>query len=685
MTHLRQVPFLALALVCPLTAAQGPALEQVLVTASRVPEDGLKLPLAWSSISEEQLALVGHVHINEAMQQVPGAWISRGNGQESLIALRSPVLTGAGSCGAFLVAGDGISLRAPGFCNVNQLFDANTEQAQRIEVIKGPATALYGSNAMHGLINVLSAAPSAQLQQSISVEAGPYDYYRGKYAYGNTRGAHGVSVRVNGTTDGGYLHDAGYDQQKATLRHDFENELWRSSSVLDYANLNQETAGFIQGYKIYKDDGQRRDNPNPEAYRDARSLRVHSAISRNLDSGNTLTITPYLRDNDMKFLMHFLPWQPTEKNKHSSLGLRTVLFSDVGGSTWSNGVELEYTDGRLKETQQEDFSPNQPAGVHYDYKVGATVAAAYSQWRASVDDNWELSAGARLEHTYYDYNNKTGDGSACAPGASACRFYRPADRDDDFTDWSANAGASYSLTPTTVTYLRLANGFRAPQTAELYRLQSGQQVANLDSEEISNVELGLRGNWQEQLEYDLSVYLMHKDNVIFQDADRFNVSGAKTRHYGAELSLDYRFTDDAYFRLDATWASHTYDSDIDLLGSSDDINGNTIDTAPEAFGSARLGWNFPAMERSDGTVEIEWVYMDSYYLEPQNEHQYDGHSLFNLRLSAMVDSQWRGTLRITNLTDEDYAERADFGFGEYRYFVGQPRGAYLEISYQLRN
>lgn len=675
--------WLALVTLCPLALAQNPAPEQVLVTASRIPEDGAKLPLAWSSISEEELELVGHVHINEAMQQVPGAWIARGNGQESLIALRSPVLTGAGSCGAFLVAGEGISLRAPGFCNVNQLFDANTEQAGRIEVIKGPATALYGSNAMHGLINVLSAAPSEQQDQNIALEAGPYDYYRAKYGYGNTWGAHGVSVRINGTTDGGYLDDAGYDQQKATLRHDYESELWRVSSVLDFANLNQETAGYIQGYKVYQDSSLKRDNPNPEAYRDASSLRLHSAISRTLDNANTLTITPYLRDNDMKFLQHFVPWKPVEKNDQSSLGLRAALNTDLHGSSWANGLELEYTDGRLQEYQQEDFSPNQPAGVHYDYEVGASVAAAYSQWRASVSSKWELSAGLRLEYTYYDYDNRAGDGSACAPEASACRFYRPADRDDDFTDWSANAGASYSLTPDTITYLRLANGFRAPQTAELYRLQSGQEEANLDSEELDNIELGLRGRWQEQLEYDLSVYLMHKDNVIFQDANRYNVSGAKTRHYGAELSLDYRFAPDWYFRLDATWASHTYDSEINLLGSSSNLKGNTIEGAPEAFGSARIGWNFPGMTGRDGTLELEWVYLDSYYLEPENEHQYDGHSLFNLRLSTMLNQNWRSTLRVTNLLDEDYAERADYGFGEYRYFVGQPRGAYLEVSYQF--
>ncbi len=673
----------ALAAVTSLALAEAPPQEQVLVTATRVPEDGMKLPLNWSSISQEDLALIGHTHINEAMQQVPGAWIARGNGQESLISLRSPVLTGAGSCGAFLIAGDGISLRAPGFCNVNQLFDANTEQAGRIEVIKGPATSVYGSNAMHGLINVISAAPSQQLDQNIAIEAGPYDYYRAKYRYGNTWGAHGLSVRINGTTDGGYLDDAGYDQQKATVRHDYEDDLWRVSSVLDYANLNQETAGYIQGYKIYEDAGSRRDNPNPEAYRDASSLRFHSAISRTLDAANTLTVTPYLRDNDMEFLQHFLPWQPVEKNDHSSLGLRAALNTDLDTSSWINGLELEYTEGHLQEYQQQDFSPNQPAGIHYDYQVDASVAAAFSQWRAALGSDWELSAGLRLEYTYYDYDNKTGDGPACGPEASACRFYRPADRDDDFTDWSANAGASYSVTSDTIAYLRLANGFRAPQTAELYRLQADQQVADLDSEELSNIELGLRGRWREQLEYDLSVYLMHKDNVIFQDDNRYNVSGAKTRHYGAELSLDYRFATDWYFRLDGTWASHTYDSDINLLGSSSNLNGNTIDGAPEAFGSARVGWDFPAIAAADGTLELEWVYTDSYYLDPENEHQYDGHSLFNLRLSGMVNQHWRGTLRITNLLDKDYAERADYGFGEYRYFVGQPRGAYLEISYQF--
>ena len=205
----------------------------------------------------------------------------------------------------------------------------------------------------------------------------------------------------------------------------------------------------------------------------------------------------------------------------------------------------------------------------------------------------------------------------------------------------------------------------------------------MNSEKIDNIELGLRGDWLGTTRYDVAVYYMHKDDVIFQDANRYNVSGAKTRHYGAELSVDYPINDSWSVGIDANVANHTYDSNIELLGSSGNIQGNDIDTAPKAFGSARLDWDFSTLAGRSSRAELEWVYMDSYYLEPQNNHQYDGHSLVNLRITSDLTPRWSAGLRLTNLLDEDYAERADFGFGEYRYFVGQPRGAYVQISYQF--
>ncbi|MBA6412520.1 TonB-dependent receptor [Parahaliea sp. F7430] len=652
--------------------------EHVLVTATRSAQDGLRSPLSYSGLEQDALSLTAAVHPNELMQRVSGTWISRGNGQESLTALRSPVLTGAGGCGSFLMAADNISLRAPGFCNVNQLFDANIEQAGRLEVIKGPGTAVYGASAMHGVINVLSAAPDTLPAQAISFETGPNDYYRGSYQYAAQQGSHGISLRLNGSTDGGYLDDAGYDQQKLSLRHDYDGGQWQLQSVVEGSNLNQETAGFIEGYKAYKDNALRRNNPNPEAYRDAWSLRAYSQASIDLAEGKVLQITPYYRNNSMEFLQHFLPWQAIEKNGHDSFGLRAALSGASDSLQWISGIDLDYTRGWLKETQPEPFSPNQPAGVHYDYEVNATSAATFAQLTWQASERWTIDSGLRLEHTRYDYDNRSGDGSACAPGASACRFFRPADRRDEFDNWSLNLGGSYEFSAGQYLFLRAANGFRAPETAELYRLQAGQQVAKLDSERIDNIELGLKGALAEQLLYSLSLFSMHKDDVIFQDADRHNVSGAKTRHHGLELSLDYQLNDAWYAGLDLTRARHRYDSNAPLLGVSESIKGNDIDTAPRLFGSARLGWR-----SAQSQAELEWVYMDEYYLEPTNRFKYDGHQLLNLRASTSLSKGLSASVRLTNLLNEKYAERADVGFGEYRYFVGQRRGVYLQLNYSL--
>ena len=126
-------------------------------------------------------------------------------------------------------------------------------------------------------------------------------------------------------------------------------------------------------------------------------------------------------------------------------------------------------------------------------------------------------------------------------------------------------------------------------------------------------------------------------------------------------------------------ARHEYDSNIQLIGSGGGIKGNDIDTAPRGFGSMRLGWQIRPQHR----LELEWVHMGRYYLEPDNLHRYGGHQLLNLRLSNDLGPRLSVAFRATNLTDEDYAERADFGFGNYRYFVGEPRSLYVQLSYRL--
>ncbi|MBT4491184.1 MAG: TonB-dependent receptor, partial [Rhodospirillaceae bacterium] len=135
-------------------------LDDVVVTGTRQPAQLRNLSRNTAVIRDDDIDLVKPGHVAESLNRVSGMNIHRGNGQEHLTAIRSPVLTGGAGAGSFLYLQDGVPLRAAGFGNVNGLFEAHTEQAGSIEVVRGPGSALYGSNAVHGMINVLSRAPS---------------------------------------------------------------------------------------------------------------------------------------------------------------------------------------------------------------------------------------------------------------------------------------------------------------------------------------------------------------------------------------------------------------------------------------------------------------------------------------------------------------------------------------------
>lgn len=662
-------------------------LETITVTASRIEEPVASQSSSLSVVAEQEIDLVSAVHINELLNRVPGVWLTRGNGQEHLTAIRSPVLTGAGSCGSFYAAEDGVSVRPTGFCNVNQLFDINTEQAGRIEVLRGPGTSFHHSDAVHGVINVISRAPSAENETSLSLEAGPNDYGRIKLTTSDTTDSIGYRINFNGASDGGYQDDSGYDQQKMTARVDYYGDLWSSKSLFSASNLNQETAGYVVGTDAYKDDDLRKQNPNPEAYRDSQTVRWQTHLQRDFADDGTLLLTPYARYSDMEFLMHFLPGQPVEENGQTSFGIQTSYRKPLSPNlALTQGIDLELTDAYLKQTQKDDFNWSIPAGKQYDYEVSAQMLAGFLTADYQMTDDLSITVGGRYEVLKYDYDNQmisgntdeNGDECISPTAATGCRYTRPEDRKDDFENLSVNLGAVYHLTDAFIPSARLTQGYRAPQATELYRLQSGQLIADLDSEEINSAELGLKGMIS-NFTYDVVAYYMTKENVIFQSSERENLDNGETRHYGFEYQLFVAITNQWDVSASGTFARHQYTNDVSAPGSSALLrtDGNDMVSAPRRMSSVSLGWNPIDTTR----CELEWVAMGRYYTDLENVHSYDGHNLLHLRVRHQLNDAVGLGLRVTNLTNKYYAERADYsGFAGDRYFVGLPRSVYGDIQ-----
>jgi iron complex outermembrane recepter protein len=655
-------------------------LETVVVTAQR---DEIPLRDATQTVTiidSGSLQRINADHMYALMQQAAGTWVSRGSGQEHLTAIRSPIFTGAGACGAFQMSQDGIPLRASGFCNANQLFDSHYEAAAAVEVQRGPNSALYGSNALFGTVDVRLPRPMAADGSAVSLDISTQDFYRLKvaapFAVSNDKGWLALATFTDNTDE---RVSAGYQQQKISLKQQAVSGSRHMDSSLSFTHLNQQTAGYVDGEEAYKNDRLRLENSNPEAYRKATSVRgSHRWQWQSRDA--KWSLMPYFRYADMEFLMHFVPWQPVENNRHGSLGAQLQTEHFLSPSVALRfGLDLEMTQAQLSEVQsdQAPFDRQRiPVGAHYDYAVDAQMAALLGgvEWRPS--EPWLFNVNLRGDHQQYHYRTAVAAGSACDPAVTGCRFYRPADRQDAFNNPSIALGARYFIAPTHSLFANMATGFRAPQAAELYRLQQGQDLAELDSVKLHSLEWGWRGSVA-GIDYQTALFYMNLENGIFQDSNRANVSGAKSQHKGLEYELKAKLGNGITLQLAGSFAEHTYSNNPNLLGSTANIQGNLIDTAPKNTHAFVIGWRANAM--FNGFFEVSRL--GRYFIDPENTLSYPGHTLANLRASWSINKNLTLNATLFNLFDARYADLADVAFGEQRYFPGQSRHGMLSITW----
>lgn len=676
---------MSIALLLAAAAADPTALDRITVTARR-PAGADERPEAVSRLDGDTVDAVAATHANELLARVPGAWASRGSGQEQLTAIRSPVLAGVGACGAFLFLEDGVPIRPAGFCNVNQLFELGTETASAVEVLRGPGAAVHGSNALHGVINVIPRGPRDGGPWRAGVEAGPEAYRRLQLGAGDPDAALPWRVDAHGVSTGSFRPEEGYDQQKLSAQMAFPGASGAPRLLFSAANLNQETAGFVTGLDAYR-DARRFTNANPEAFRDAQAFRLQGRWEWALPGGGELAWVPYARRDRMRFIQHFTPGKPLEENGSRSAGSQLMWRWD-GAWRGQVGADVEWARGELVEDQPFELTDNsplqnaiRPQGLHYDYAVEALSLAAFAEVERDLGARTALLAGLRLESLRYDYDNRMAsgnlreDGTPC-PAAGGCLFNRPDDRRDRFGDVAAQVGLRHAIGPGWQASARLARAFRVPQAAELYRLQRGQDVADLDTETLQGLELGL-AHAGPRLDLRLDAYAYAKRDVILRDAAGFNLSGGRTTHRGIEAEGRWRFAARSWLAGTAAYSVQRYAFDRAIAGGETIVRGNEVDTAPRWLGGLRLGHDAGRV----GSVELEWLHYGGYFLDAANTARYPGHDLLHLRWQRPVGNDWRVSARLMNLTDRRYAERADLGFGEFRYFPGAGRSLFVAVAW----
>lgn len=681
------------------TAASTPVTELAAITVTGTREKTLlsETPVSIGAITSETIRETAPLHPGQLLGQIPGVAIAVTNGEGHTTAIRQPFTTSP----LYLFLEDGIPIRATGFFNHNALYEVNIPMAGGIEVVRGPGSALHGSDAIGGIVNILSRAPSGVANASLNSEFGAFGTWRFLASASTPIGENGgVQLDLNATHTDGWRYRTGYDRKTANLR--FDQRLDRDTvlkTIVGVSAIDQQTgANSALPYADYVKDPTR--NNFSIAYRQVTAARISAEYERQLGP-SLLSVIPYFRDNAMTLLASFnLSSDPRiEQSHHVSYGALVKWrknFSALRARVIA-GLDFDYSPGSRTETNllvtltgtgaSTVYSADTLGTRIYDYQVTFHSLSPYVHTEFSPTTQLRVTAGLRYDTMGFDQENHLSAGTVSANVNGATRFYgQLAKNESTFSRLSPKLGATYALTPLTHLYASYNFGFRAPSESQLYRAGNDTTTTNalnrahlaltLKPIRAHQVELGLRGDCG-PLNYNLVAYDLSKEDDLVSQRDlatniSTNVNAGRTEHRGLEAALGVRLG--SQLRLDSalSYARHRY---VDWVTASNNFSGKEIETAPRVITNTRLTWR----HGPTALLQIEWVRIGAYWLEASNSPsfgKYPGHDLINIRASHSLTKHLGLFTRVTNAADKRFADTASVSSNTSVFTPGLPRALY---------
>lgn len=658
-------------------------LPDVVVSTSREERLASSTPLSVGVIREEEIRETRGHHPAELVNRSPGVYVSNFGGEGHATAIRQPITTKA----LYAYLEDGVPIRSTGFFNHNALYEINIPQAGRIEVIKGPGSAVYGSDAVGGVVNVFTREPSATREAELFVEGGSTTYLRALGSASSTFGRNGLRADVNVTRADGWRDGTPYDRQSGTIRWDRHlSDRTRIKTVAALSHIDQPGDG---GSDLTLTDFENAPSLTytPIAFRRVWASRLSSELQvRGKQSSFRATV--YGRYNSMDLLPSWqLSFDPQVwESRNYSIGLLTHWRRTLPQlrTNLSTGLDLEYSPGSRQETRivaqraGQVFTSFTPAEVQYDYDVAFWQASPYAQADLSLPGRVQLSAGVRYDHLGYDYDNKL---SVLESGSHR----RPASVGVSFDRVSPKLGATWEIAPNASVFASYRAAFRAPSESQLFRQGSAVSTVDLKPVRAGSWEAGFRTALGGVVTLEATGYTMRlrDDIVTFFDPSnglRLTQNAGATNHSGVEVGIGVALLRDVRLETAVSYAKHTYVAWSPRPGV--DYSDNEMELAPRYLANWRLSYRPGFL--SSGVLAVEYVRLGSYWMDPENTHKYPGHSLFNVYGTVPVVGHLELTGRITNIGDRRFAETSSFNAqqGE-RFRPGAPRQFYLGAQYRF--
>jgi iron complex outermembrane recepter protein len=658
-------------------------LEGVVASASGELQRRVETAASISRIDGATIRDTNPTHPAEVMNRVPGVWVSPTSTEGHMTAIRQPITTKP----VYLFLEDGVPTRSPGFFNHNALYEVNVPQSGGIEVIRGPGTALYGSDAIGGVIDVSTRPAEGAPRVEGSVEGSSLRFGRILASASGTRGDDGFRLDLNLTEGDRWRDDARYDRQSATLRWDRALASGQSlRTTVAWSSVYQEDPSVVSRADLEANPAV---NYHPITYRSVDAVRVASRYERRGES-TVLQVTPFFRWNTLDLMPSWmLGFDPVIfRTGHRSLGVMTrvhQVFLPAMAGRLTAGLDVDRSPGsreehRISITRDGPFIVDWTEGeLIYDYDATFLGISPYAQLSLRPVPTLHLTAGLRYDRVGFDYTSRL-------PARQEGPHRRPENSSVHYDNFGPSFGAALTVRPALNAFVSFRESFRAPSEGQLFRQGAAESSVTLRPVQARNHEIGIRGEVADRLAYEVAFYRLDvRDDILTfsrpEDGTNESVNAGRTRHQGLEVGVSARLPAGASADLSWSRASHRYVAWSPRANLS--YAGNRVEGAPRNLGSARFRLPTPAPVRDrNGFLEFEGVRMGSFWMDPANANRYEGHVVWNLRGELPVAGDASVFVRVQNLTDRAYAERASFNaFRGEELSPGRPRSLALGLRW----
>jgi vitamin B12 transporter len=618
----------ALAQVAPEGSA-GAADPAIVVTAHRAPVRLDRVGQSITVLDEEAIEASQQIGVAELLAQTPGISFARNGGRGTVTSL---FIRGAES-GQSVVLYDGVRLNDPSATDGGALIgDIVTAGVQRIEVLRGAQSTLYGSQAIGGVINIITQVPAGPFEAEMQLEAGERDSYLAQAALGGRRGGVGWRAGAGYTKTGGVSAYApgterdGYENISLNGRLDFAPA---EGVALDLRTFYTTADGEFDSF-----DSDARLRSENAAWTGYAGLRFDLAGHLSNRFAYTRTDTSRIsRDLDQALPATFRAKGETDRFEYQgTLDLDERLLAVFG---------VDYAENAMLTASPSQFDPDPVPVRGEDHTLGI-----YGQVQVSPLEGLALTGGVRRE------DHSTFGGSTVG-----------------------SASAAWSPGEDTVLRASWAQGFKAPS---LYQLYSEYGNTGLEPEKAESWDAGIEQRVLDVL--SLSAVYFNRTSTDF--IDFAYCSGEAGNPLCADGRFGYyenvgRFEAEglelgAAIELGALSAAANYTLLDAVNASPGDLNrGNRLARRPKHLGNANLAYTWRGGMVTAATLRVA----GSSFNDAANTQPLGSYALVDLRLAYPLSDRIEVYGRIENLLDARYETVRDAGT--------LPRLAYAGVRLRL--